>query len=54
MRLSASAAFTKMVAIATAGGQPVPKPLVDAPPISVLIHYFLAVATNVLTWWLSR
>jgi hypothetical protein len=47
--LGVGAAFTKMAAIATAGGQTVPKPLVDAPPISVLIHYSLAVATNVLT-----
>jgi hypothetical protein len=47
--LGFSAAFTKMAAVATAGGQKVPKPRDDAPPISVLIHYSLAVVTNVLT-----
>lgn len=47
--LGFGAAFTRMAAIATAGGQKVPKPLHDAPPISVLFHYSLAVVTNVLT-----
>jgi hypothetical protein len=46
--LGVGAALTKTVAIATAGERPVPKPSEDAPPISVLVHYSLAIVTNVL------
>jgi hypothetical protein len=47
--LGIGAALTKTAASVTAGGKPVEAPPQGAAPISVMIHYSLAVVTNVVS-----